>query len=149
MLDRRAFLRIREGGFAYLLGADQAFSIERRNRGAFEAVGDGRSLQAAWFLGDGNRVPVVRLALLLGTRASDWEYAILLSGGAGRVGVAVEHVYLIPAHEKPAVQPFNPIGSTMPGGPVINGICPGTEPEYLALDTPRLQRCLQRAAGMV
>ncbi|MGA8260819.1 MAG: hypothetical protein WB783_11445 [Arenicellales bacterium] len=148
MLDQRAFLRIREGGFAYLLTAGQAVSIERRSRGAFELIGDGRSLQAGWQVNEGGRVPVIRLGLMLGTPAGDWQYAILLSDRAGRVAVAAEHVYLIPEQEKPAIQAFNPLGSTMPEGSVITGVCPFTEPEYLVLETSRLQRCLLRAAGL-
>jgi len=149
MLDQRAFLRIREGGFAFLLAADQAVSIERRNRGAFEPVGDGLALLAAWQPADDGRIPVLRLSLLLGTPAADWEYAIMLSDDSRRLALAAEHVYLIPEHEKPAIQSFNPAGSTLPGGAVITGLCPQTEPEYLVLDMPRLQRCLRRAAAAV
>lgn len=149
MLDQRAFLRIREGGFAYLLAADQAVSIERRNHGAFEPVGDGRALHTAWQPAADGRLPVLRLGVLLGTPVTEWEYAILLSDDARRIAIAAEHVYLIPEHEKPLIQPFNPVGSTLSGGAVITGICPRTEPEYLVLDMPRLQRCLRRAAAAV
>jgi hypothetical protein len=147
MLDKRAFLRIREGGFAYLLTAGQAVSIERRNRGSFDLAGDGRSLQVGWQVNEGDRVPVVRLGVMLGTAIGDWQYAILLSDGAERVAVAAEHVYLIPEQERPRIQAFNPPGSVMPGGSVITGVCPFTEPEYLVLDTSRLQRCLLQASG--
>lgn len=147
MLDKRAFLRIREGAFAYLLGADQAVSIERRNGGTLELVGDGHSAYVAWHLAGSDRVPIVRLGLVMGTDAAQWEYAIMLSGDGGHVGLAAEHVHVIPENEKPVVQPFNPPGSTIPGGSVITGICPGTEPEYLVLDVPRIQRCLLRAAA--
>lgn len=149
MLDQRAFLRIREGGFAFLLAADQAVSIERHNRGAFEPVGDGQALHTAWQPAADGPVPVLRLGLLLGTPVAEWEYAILLSDGARRMALAAEHVYLIPEHEKPAIQAFNPIGSTLSGGAVITGLCPQTEPEHLVLDMARLQRCLRRAAAAV
>lgn len=148
MLDKRAFLRIREGGFAYLLTAGQAVSIERRNRAGFEPVGDGRSVHTAWQSSAQGRIPVIRLGMLLGTRAGEWQYAIVLSDASGRVAVAAEHVYLIPEHDKPVIQAFNPIGSTVPGGPVISGICRESEPELLVLDMDRLQRCLLRAAEL-
>jgi hypothetical protein len=149
MLDQRAFLRIREGGFAFLLAADQTVTIERRNRGAFEPVGDGLALHTAWLPAADGRVPVLRLGLLLGTPVAEWEYAILLSEDSRRMALAAEHVYLIPEHEKPAIQAFNPLGSRLPGGAVITGLCPQMEPEYLVLDLPRLQRCLRRAAAAV
>lgn len=147
MLDERAFLRIREGGFAYLLAAGQAVSIERRNRGAFQPVGDGRALHAGWQLTATGRVAVMRLGLLLGTPAVEWEYAIVLSEDSRRIAVAAEHVYLIPEQEKPVIQSFNPVGSTLSAGAVITGVCPQTNPEYLVIDMPRLQRCLRRAAA--
>lgn len=146
MLDKRALLRIHEGAFTYLLAADPAASIEHRNSGAFEMVGDESSPLAAWHRSGEVRVPVVRLGRLMRTPAGNWEYAVLLSDGTQRVGLAAEHVYLVPESAKPAIQPFNPAGCSLPGGPVVTGVCPGTDPEHLVLDYSRLQRCLRRAA---
>lgn len=143
----RSYLRIREGAFTYLLATDRAASIEYRNGGAFQPVDDAASPLAAWYLSGDGRIPVVRLGRLMQTRAGNWEYAILLADGTDRIGVAAEHVHVIPDTEQPAVQPFNPVGCSLEDGPVIIGLCPGTEPEYLALDAACLARSLRRAAG--
>lgn len=147
MPDKRAYLRIREGAFTYLLATDRSASIERRNGGVFEPVDDAASPLAAWHVSGDARIPVVRLGRLMQTRAGNWEYAIILSDGADRIGVAAEHVHLVPDTEAPAVQLFNPVGCSLSDGPVITGVCPGTEPEQLALDASRLERCLRRAVA--
>lgn len=146
MLDRRSFLRIREGAFTYLLATDPTASIQHRDEGAFEIIDDAASPLAAWCRSGDTRVPVVRLGRLMQTRAGDWQYAVLLSDGVDPVGFAVEYVRLIPDAEKPVIQAFNPVGCSVPGGPVVTGLCPDTEPEYLVLDAPRFRRCLRRAA---
>lgn len=147
MPEQRACIRIREGGFFYLLAVERAFSIEHRSRGGFELMGDGTALHAAWHVSGSHRVPVFRLGILLECRVGQWEYVVLLSEGERRLGIAAAHVQLIPEPEKPVIQAFNPVGATTPGGRVITGVCPHTQPEYLVLDLPRLQRCLQRAGG--
>lgn len=147
MPDRSAFLRIREGAFTYFLAADRRASIERRNSGVFQAAEDSASLRAAWYLSGSNRIPVIRLGRLLQTEVDDWEYAVLLSDGVDQAGVAIERVQLLAESDKPMVQPFNPVGSTLRGGSVITGVCPDTEPEYLVLDATRLQRLLQSERG--
>lgn len=147
MLDRKSLFRIREGAFSYLLAADQAMSVEHRDDGGFEFIDDPESPLAAWRLSDGMRIPVVRLGSLLRTPAGDWEYAVLLSGGSDGVGLAAEHVELVADSAKPAVQPFNPVGCSIPGGPLITGLTPDTEPEHLVLDAARLQHCLRRAVA--
>lgn len=145
MTDRRTFLRIREGAFTYLLAVNQAVSIERRNRGGFQMVEGGSSAAVAWYHSGGGRIPIVRLGVVLECRVAEWEYAILLSDGSGRTGVAAEHVYLIPESDVPVIQPFNPVGTRVP---VVTGVCLHTDPEYLVLDLPRLQSCLRRASGL-
>lgn len=145
MLDGRAYLRIREGAFTYLLAPEPGASIEHRDGGALELAGAAAPPLAAWHLSGDARVPVARLGGLMGTRAGDWEYAVLLSGAAGRFGLAAEHVQVVADAGKPAIQPFNPAGCSLPGGPVITGLCPGTDPEYLVLDASGLERCLRRA----
>lgn len=147
MVEQRAYLRIREGAFTYLLAADQAVSIERRHGSAFEAADDADPNIVAWSRSGGGRTPVVRLGALMETAAGEWEYAILLSDGADRVGMAAEHIYLIPESGAPVIQPFNPPGNRVPGGQVITGLCPDTEPDYLVLDQGRLQRSLRRVSG--
>lgn len=147
MLDGTAFLRIREGAFTYLLAADRTASIEHCSNGAFDMIDDASSPLAAWHLAGDARTPVVRLGRLMQTRFGDWEHAILMSGAAGRVGLAAEEVYLVSDAEKPAVQPFNPAGCSLPGSRVIIGLTRDTEPEYLVLDKSRLDRCLRRAAA--
>jgi len=146
MVDSRALFRIREGAFTYLLAADRTASIEHRSGGALEMLEDTASPLAAWYRTGDRRVPVVRLGRLMQTRAGAWAYALLLSDGPERIGVAAEHVHLIADGREPAIQAFNPVGCSLPGGPVITGVCPGTEPEYLVLDAPRFQACLRRAA---
>lgn len=148
MAEQRAHLRIREGAFAYLLAASEAVSIERRNRGAFEPEENASSVIVTRLRVGSDSVPVIRLGSLLATPAGEWEYAILLSDGSARVGVAAEHIYLIPEPEVPVVQPFNPAGSRLPGGSIVTGLCPHTDPEYLVLDLGRLQRSLRRVAGL-
>lgn len=145
MIDQRAYLRIREGAFTYLLAAGRTASIEHRNGGGFEGVDDPASPLAAWH-GSGNaRIPVIRLGHVMQTRAGDWEYAILFGDGEGDgIGLAAEHVHLVPESGIPDIQPFRPAGCSLAGGPVISGLCPGTDPEYLVLDTSRLELCLRR-----
>lgn len=147
MHDSRSFFRIREGAFSYLLAADQDASIEHRDDGGFEYVDDPASTLAAWRLAGGIRFPVVRLGRLLGTPAGDWEYAVLLSGGPDGVGLAAEHVELVTDSGRPSVQPFNPVGCSLPGGPLITGLTPDTEPERLVLDPVSLRHCLRRAVA--
>lgn len=147
MPDGGSLFRIREGAFSYLLAAEQAMSIQHRGGGGFEFVDDPASALAAWRLSDGIRIPLVRLGRLLGTPAGDWGYAVLLSGGPDGVGLAAEHVELVTDSEKPAVQPFNPVGCSIPGGPLITGVTPDTEPERLVLDPARLRHCLRRAVA--
>jgi len=147
MIESTSHLRISEGDFTYLLAADRAATIEHRNSGGFELVEESTSPLAAWFrLGD-ERVPVVRLGRVMRTPVREWEYAIILSGGAEKVGVAAQHVHLVPEAGVPRIQPFNPVGSALTGGAVVTGVCPGTDPEHLVLDPPRFQRCLQNSAG--
>lgn len=146
MLEAGALLRVREGAFTYLLAADPAASVEHRDSGVFDPVDAAESPLAAWYsCGDG-RIPVVRLGRLMRTRVGEWEYAIVLADGAGRLGIAAEHVAHVPDAEKPHIQPFNPVGSKLPDAPVVSGVCPGTDPECLVLDPARLQHCLRRAA---
>lgn len=147
MVEQRACLRIREGSFTYLLVTDPTVSIEARNPETFEPVADKQALITAWARSGGDRVPVVRLGTLLETPVPEWQYAMLLSDGTHRIGVAAEHIDLIPEPDIPAIQPFNPPGARVPGGSVITGLCPQTDPEYLVLDPPRLQRCLHRVAA--
>lgn len=143
MTDQRAYLRIREGAFSYLLAADPTASIEHRNSGGFEAVDEPASPLAAWHESGNARIPVIRLGRVMQTQAGDWEYAILF-GGDG-IGLAAEHVHLVPESGIPDIQPFRPAGCSLAGGPVISGLCPGTDPEYLVLDASRLELCLRRA----
>ncbi len=143
MTDQRAYLRIREGAFTYLLAAGPTASIEHRNGGGFEGVDDPASPLAAWYESDDARIPVIRLGRVMQTRAGDWEYAILFGDG---FGLAAEHVHLVPESAIPEIQPFRPAGCSLDGGPVISGLCPGTDPEYLVLDTTRLELCLRRVA---
>lgn len=147
MLEGSSLFRIREGAFSYLLAAEQAMSIQHRGGGGFEFVDDPASALAAWRLSDGIRIPLVRLGRLLRTPAGDWEYAVMLSGGADGVGLAAEYVELIADSAKPAIQPFNPVGCAIPGGPLITGMTPDTEPEHLVLDPARLQYCLRQAVA--
>lgn len=142
MRDRSAFLRIREGAFTYFLAADARVSIERRSSGAFEASDDGASVRVAWYLSGSGRLPVIRLGGLLQTEVQDWEHAVLLSGETELLGVAAEQIHALPEAEKPMVQPFNLVGGRLPGGSVITGVCPGTDPEYLVLDMVRLRHCI-------
>jgi len=144
MADQKSPLQIREGAFTFLLVADQAVSIERRNAGAFEAEDDPRSLIVARYRSGSTRTPIVRLAGLLETSAGEWEDAVLLSDGTNRIGVAAEHIQLIPEPDVPATRPYNPPGARVP---VITGLCAHTEPEYLVLDQSRLYSALCRAAS--
>lgn len=149
MLDQRAFLRVQEGAFVFLLPADQALSIEGRQREVFELAGGADSLLCAHYIAGGARVPVIRLAALLGGfTAGEWGYAILISGESGRVAFAAEHIDTALDREKLAVQPFNPAGVAVHGEPLIIGVCPDTEPEHLVLEPARLQRCLRHAAAL-
>jgi len=145
MLDQRAFLKVQEGSFVFLLPADRARSIERRQATVFEAIDGAGPVLCARYVGGDERVPVIRLAGLLGVPAGQWAYAILFTGESGHVAVAAEHIHVIVETQKPVVQPFNPVGVAVEGEPVITGVCPGTEPEHLVLDPARLQRCLHRA----
>lgn len=147
MLDSSSFLRIREGAFSYLLAADQAASIEHRGDGGFEFVDDPASTLAAWRLSGDIRIPVVRLGRLLDTPAGDWGYAVLLSSGPDGVGLAAENVELVTDSGMPAVQPFNPVGCSIPGGPLITGLTPDTAPECLVLDPAGLRHSLRRAVA--
>lgn len=147
MPEARVYLRLREGAFNYLLATDRTASIEHRDSGAFQPVDDAGSSLAAWHVSGDTRIPVVRLGRLMQTRAGKWEYGILLPDSADRIGLAAEHVGLVSAKEQPAVQPFNPAGCALADGPVITGLCRGTEPEHLVLDAARLARALRRAAG--
>ncbi|MDZ7842333.1 MAG: hypothetical protein U5R46_16160 [Gammaproteobacteria bacterium] len=144
MTDQRAYLRIREGAFTYLLAAGRTASIEHRNSGGFEGLDDPASPLAAWHGSGDARVPVIRLGRVMQTRAGDWEYAILFGGDDG-IGLAAEHIHLVPESGIPDIQPFRPAGCSLAGGPVISGLCPGIDPEYLVLDTSRLELCLRRA----
>lgn len=145
MAEQKSPLRIREGAFTFLLAADQAaVSVERRNGGKFEAEDDPRSVIVARDRSGSTRTPIVRLAGLLDISAGEWEYAVLLSDGTNRIGVAAEHIHLMPEPDVPAIQPFNPPGARVP---VITGLCAHSEPEYLVLDQPRLYSALCRAAG--
>lgn len=146
MLEDEALLRIREGGFTYLLATDQVASIEHRTDGALDVVDDPASLVAAWYRSGADPVPVVRLGRLMRTRAGDWEHAIVLGDGADRVGIAAERVDLLPESERSAIQPFNPAGCATVGGRLITGLCPGLDPECFVLDSGRIQRCLRRVA---
>lgn len=145
MTDQRAYLRIREGAFTYLLASGRTASIEHRDSAAFEEVDDPKSPLAAWHGSGDARIPVIRLGRVMQTRAGDWEYAILFGGDDGGIGLAAEHAHLIPESGMPDIQPFRPAGCSLAGGPVISGLCPGTDPEYLVLDTSRLELCLRRA----
>lgn len=147
MPDSRPFFQIREGAFSYLLAADQAAPIAHRGDGGFEFVDDPAATLAAWRLSGDFRLPVVRLGRLLGTAAGDWKHAVLWSGGPDGVGLAAEHVELVTDSGMPAVQPFNPVGCSLPGGPLITGLAPDTEPECLVLDPAGLRHCLRRAAA--
>lgn len=146
MLETGVFLRIREGAFTYLLAAEPAASIEHRHDGNFDLVDAAELPLAAWYRAGDSRIPVVRLGRLMQTRVGDWEHAIVLADGAERLGIAAEHVAHVPDAEKPDIQPFNPVGCKLPDGPVVCGVCPGTEPECLVLDTSRLRQSLRRAA---
>lgn len=147
MTDQRAYLRIREGAFTYLLAAGRTASIEHRNSDGFEGVEDPKSPLVAWHGSGDARIPVIRLGRVMQTRAGDWEYAILFGGdGDGEgIGLAAEHVHLVPESGIPDIQPFRPAGCSLVGGPVISGLCPGTDPEYLVLDTSRLELCMRHA----
>lgn len=144
MFEKRAVLRIREGAFVYLLATDRAVSIERRSSSTFEMFGEPRSLQIALHYSGGDRIPVYRLGLLFKDQVGQWGHAIILDDGVKRIAVAAEQVHLIPEHDNPGVQPFNPVGLRIPGRPLIIGVCPDTEPEYLVLDATRLLDCLAR-----
>ena len=146
MPDNRVLFRIREGMFTYLLPADSTASIEHHNSSALEVLEDTSSPLVAWYRSGDARIPVVRLGRLMQTRAGAWVHAVVMYDGTDTIGVAAEHVHIIPDAQKPHVQPFNPVGCNLPGGPVITGVCPETEPEYLVLDVSRFQRCLRRAA---
>jgi len=146
MADQRAYLRIHEGRFVFLLPAEQVLSIEQRQRTAFEPVDDSGSILAGWHVGGRARAPVIRLAWMMDFDAGDWGYAIVLSDEPRPVAVAAERVQSVAETDKPAIQPLNPIGSTLDGGPLVTGVCPSTEPEYLVLDMPRLRSALYRAA---
>ena len=150
MFDKQAVLRIREGAFVYLLATDKVVSIERRSASTFQMLNEAQGLQVAWYSSGtgqtGSRVPVYRLGLLFRDRVREWGHAIILDDGGERMCVAAEQVHLIPEHDKPAVQPFNPVGSRIPGGLIV-GLCPGTEPEHLVLDAVRLYESLRRREG--
>jgi len=145
MLDQRAFLRVQEGSYVFLLAADQAVSIERRQPGNFESVAREHSALCAWYVASGARVPVIRLAGLLAFPAGDWGYAILLAGRTERVAIAAEHIHVVLESEMPMVQRFNPAGVAVQGEPIITGVCPDTAPEYLVLEPSSLCRCALRA----
>lgn len=147
MLEQGAFLRVQEGAFVFLLPADQTLSIEGRQREVFELVGGADSILCAHYIAGGARVPVIRLAALLGVTAGEWGYAILIDGDSGRVAFAAEHIDTAVDRDKLAVQPFNPAGVAVHGEPLITGVCPDTEPEHLVLEPARLQRCLRHAAA--
>lgn len=147
MLDQRAFLRVQEGSFVFLLPAGQALSIERRQAGAFDLVSGDDPVLCAHYIAGGDRAPVIRLARLLDIQADEWGYAILLGGESGPVAVAAEHVHVVLDTEKPRIQPFNPAGVVVDGEPLITGVCPDTEPEHLVLEPARLQRCVRSAAA--
>lgn len=146
MIESKAYLQISEGAFTYLLAADPAASIEHRSSEALEMAGGDSSPVAAWYRAGDEGVPVVRLGQVMRTETADWEHAVVLADGGRRVAVAAERVQVVPESAKPAIQPFNPAGCSLPGGSVITGLCPGTRPEYLVLDAARLHRCLLRAA---
>lgn len=145
MIDSRAYLRISEGAFTYLVAVDPAASIEHRSSEALEVAEGSSSPVAAWHRTGDERVPVVRLGQVMRTGAADWEHAVVLADAGRRVALAAERVQVIPETDRPAIQPFNPAGCSLPGGSVITGLCPGTRPEYLVLDAARLHRCLLRA----
>lgn len=147
MLDQRAFLKVHESSFVFLLPVGQALSIERRQVGSFDVAGDADSLLCAHYIAGGDSVPVIRLARLLDVPAGEWGYAILLGGESGRVAVAAEHIHVVLDTERPRIQPFNPAGVVVDGEPLITGACPDTEPEHLVLDPAWLQRCVQNAAA--